>query len=295
MEFKRYENESDDELLYRICSQKDTIGTWADIAEIINSITGNNFGESAYRKKYQAFNKLLDANKDRFNSASDELNQIKEERRELEKARVKFRDERNEYNKLIRQEARKESYIELVKRVLKEYSPASLNFKEKKNKSSDNDLIIHLTDIHTGININNWFNQYDENILKDRLCNYLNEIVTIRHRHDSENAYLIIGEVLSGLIHENLRCENNQNLIEQFLTISKYLSEFINELSMYFSEVHVYVTPGNHSRISPKKEQNLKGENFDNLLIPYLSAMLQNNKRIFLLNKPRTLMTLVMK
>ena len=73
---------------------------------------------------------------------------------------------------------------------------------------------------------------------------------------------------------------NNQNLIEQFLSVSDVLSEFIIELSKIFKEVHVYVTPGNHSRISPKKEDNLKGENFDNLLIPFLSERLQNLKNI---------------
>jgi predicted metal-dependent phosphotriesterase family hydrolase len=38
--------------------------------------------------------------------------------------------------------------------------------------------------------------------------------------------------------------------------------------------------PGNHSRLSAKKEASLKGENIDNLLIPYLAAVLQNVSNI---------------
>jgi DNA polymerase II small subunit/DNA polymerase delta subunit B len=162
---------------------------------------------------------------------------------------------------------------------MSEYAPESMNYqREKQVEDKGNDLIIHVTDVHTGIKIDNFFNKFNANVLQYRFNNYLDEIFKIRDRHGSQNAYVIIGEVISGLIHDNLRCENNQNLIEQFMTVSNYLTEFLSALSKEFNEVHVYVTPGNHSRISPKKEQNLKGENFDHLLIPLLSARLQNNK-----------------
>ena len=278
IELKRFENESDEELIYRICSMKEQIGSWQDVAGVINALTGNDFGESTYRKKYQSFQKMLTANQSKFADSNAQLEELKLERQLLEKEKVKFRDERNEYNKLIRQEARKESYIDLVKRVMSEYAPESIEYKRNYEiKDNGNDLIIHVTDIHTGIKINNFFNKYDTNVLKHRFNKYLNEILEIRERHESQNAYVIIGEIISGLIHENLRCENNKNLIEQFMTISDYLTDFLLELSKEFNKVHVFVTPGNHSRISAKKEQSLKGENFDHLLIPLLSARLQNN------------------
>ena len=279
LDLKRFEGESDEELIYRICSQKEQIGSWQDVADILNRLLNTEYTESKFRKQFQSFQKMLAANQSRFADSESQLEELRIERQLLEKEKVKFRDERNEYNRLIRQEARKESYIDLVKRVMSEYVPESIEY-EKINKVEDNgnDLIIHVTDVHTGIKIDNFFNKFNTNVLKYRFNRYLDEIFEIRERHESQNAYVIIGEVVSGLIHENLRCENNQNLIEQFMTISNYLTEFLSELSKEFNEVNVYVTPGNHSRISPKKEQNLKGENFDHLLIPLLSARLQNNK-----------------
>ena len=53
--YKRFENETDEELVYRICENKDQIGSWQDVANIINELTDNDYGESTYRKKYQAF------------------------------------------------------------------------------------------------------------------------------------------------------------------------------------------------------------------------------------------------
>ena len=44
--------------------------------------------------------------------------------------------------------------------------------------------------------------------------------------------------------------------------------------------MNVYVVPGNHSRITPKKDESLAHENMDNLLIPFLQAKLQNYKNV---------------
>ena len=144
----------------------------------------------------------------------------------------------------------------------------------------DNDLLIHISDIHTGIEIHNWKNDFDENILKTRLEKYVSEIIKIQQRHCSENAFVVIGEIISGIIHNNLRLQNNMDMMEQFKYISELLSSVLVELSGRFKQVYVYVTPGNHSRISPKKEDALDGENMDVLLGFYLRARLQNYKNI---------------
>ena len=59
--------------------------------------------------------------------------------------------------------------------------------------------------------------------------------------------------------HENLRIENNQNLIEQFLTILEYLKDFLEQLNRHFKFVHLYICPGNNYRVTAKKESSLKG------------------------------------
>ena len=286
MDLIKHQDENEEEYLWRIGQLVDSkqIDSWRSVVDIINEQLGlfdsKKRDESAFRKRYQASKKFYENVFTKMIS-NEYADQIREMSRELEKLKVQYRDERNEYNRKIRDEARKESYIDLVKRTISENVPDRLDYiYSPVDISSDNDLVIHLTDIHNGIFIDNYFNKYDLNILKNRLRVYLDNIIKIRDRHNSENAYVIIGEVISGLIHENLRCENNQNLIEQFISVSELISDFLYELSSRFRNVNVYITPGNHSRISPKKEQNLKGENFDHLLIPLLSAKLQNTKNI---------------
>ena len=208
------------------------------------------------------------------------LKELENQKRELQKERVKVRDERNELNRVIREEARKESYKEQVIRNILEYQSSPLLYDESKQFTgvlkTDNDLIISCTDIHAGIEIDNYFNKFDENVLKDRFNQYLDKIFEVQLRHGSENAYVILSELVSGIIHNELRIENNQNLIEQFLSVTNYISQFLAELSYHFNTVNVYICPGNHSRISPKKEDSLKGENIYHLAIPFLEAKLQN-------------------
>lgn len=281
-EYKRYDGESDGELIYRICSSKDKIGSWKDVANVLNELLGNDFTESAYRKKYQMFNQMYKDNEKTFGSSAELLKELREARQELEKEKVKFRDERNEYRRILREQARKESYVDLVKRTIAENAttkiPQFIPFVD--NCANRTGMIVPIFDVHAGIYISNTFNVYDENQMAERFNRYLNKVSTIREKHGASVALVPISEVVSGLIHENLRCENNQNLIEQFLSVSDCIVNFLEALSYIFEEVNVHVAPGNHSRLTAKKDASLKGENFDHLLIPYVGARLQNFSNI---------------
>ena len=280
-DYKRFEGETDEELIYRITGEKDKIGSWQGVADVLNELLGTEYTESKFRKQRQAFDKMFAANQSKFSDDKAILEEIKEQRRELAKEKVQFRDERNEYNRLIREEARKESYIDLVKRIFAEYEPKSLNYSPIETYKSDTDMVLVISDLHCGIEVNHYLNTYNSDILADRFVNCLRKVISIQNTHRSENITVLISEVISGLIHENLRCENNKNIIEQFLTVGEYLSSFLMELSNHFNKVNVLVMPGNHSRVQARKEASLKGENMDNLLIPYLSAVLQNVKNIY--------------
>lgn len=289
---KRLSAENEYQYTWRIGQAKDSgllDMDWDDIADLINkefrSDESEYRTEAAYRKSYQQAKKYFEANV--FKIYSDEDSYFKElriQKQELEKEKIKTRDERTELMRVIREEARKESYKDQILRSISEYQCVPLLYDESKQftgvLSTDNDLIISCTDIHAGIEIDNYFNKFNEEVLRDRFNQYLDKIFEVQIRHCSENAYIILSELVSGIIHNELRIENNQNLIEQFLTVTNYISQFLAELSYHFNIVNVYVCPGNHSRIFPKKEDSLKGENIDHLVLPFLEAKLQNFKNI---------------
>lgn len=285
MNFERLENETDEELIYRICSQKEIIGTWQNVADILNRVLGFDYGESTYRKKYQAFQKLMQANEHKFLEDDNYVKELRLERQELAKEKQKLSDERTELNRQIREQARKESYLEMVKNVLCDNTqPFELDIDKEHIDDlaicSGRDLLCHFTDVHTGIYIDNFKNHFDENELKKRIENYTIKIIQIQKLHQAENCYIVASELISGLIHNNLRLQNNLDLMEQFKTVSLLFATMIQDLSQYFNNVYVYTVEGNHSRIVAKKEDSLQGENMDILLPFYLQAKLQNYRNV---------------
>lgn len=258
--------------------QKDSNIEWQDIADFRSDYNGESEHRDTIRKGSKLLYEYLDTGwvhepTSMSISESDEIIRLKKERQKLSDARV-------EYNRQIRQEARKESYSEMVKRIICEnVEPTDLKV-QYHTFNSNTDLLVHLTDIHTGIEINTWNNTFNQDILKERIEKFTSEILKIRDLHKSENCYLVIGEILSGIIHNNLRLQNNMDLMEQFKYVSELISAMLIRIANHFNNIYVYVTPGNHSRISPKKEDALDGENMDVLLPFYLKARLQNIKNI---------------
>nr|DAW30618.1 MAG TPA: DNA polymerase II small subunit [Caudoviricetes sp.] len=252
---------------------------WQDVADFRFEFNGDLEHRDTVRKGSKLLYEYIDAGwvnepvEAEDNSGNAELIKMRKEK-------IKLSDARVEYNRLIRQEARKESYADMVKRIICEnVEPMNIPVHYTLFNSST-DLLVHLTDIHTGIEIHNWKNDFDSDILKKRIEKFTSDILDIRGMHESENCYLVIGEILSGIIHNNLRLQNNMDLMEQFKYVSELISSMLSRMANHFNHIYVYTTPGNHSRISPKKEDALDGENMDTLLPFYLKARMQNIKNI---------------
>lgn len=252
---------------------------WQDVADFRSEYIGDLEHRDTVRKGSKLLYEYIDAgwvnepSRDKVDTDNVELLKIRKEK-------IKLSDARVEYNRLIRQEARKESYADMVKRIICEnVEPMNIPVHYTLFNSST-DLLVHLTDIHTGIEIHNWKNDFDEDILKKRIEKFTSDILDIRGQHGSENCYLVIGEILSGIIHNNLRLQNNMDLMEQFKYVSELISAMLSRMANHFNHIYVHTTPGNHSRISPKKEEALDGENMDVLLPFYLKARMQNIENI---------------
>lgn len=252
---------------------------WQDVADFRSEFNGDLEHRDTVRKGSKLLYEYIDAGwvnePVAIENDADNAELIK-----MRKEKIKLSDARVEYNRLIRQEARKESYADMVKRIICEnVEPINIPVHYTLFNSST-DLLVHLTDIHTGIEIHNWKNDFDEDILKKRIEKFTSDILDIRGMYESENCYLVIGEILSGIIHNNLRLQNNMDLMEQFKYVSELISAMLIRLANHFNHIYVYTTPGNHSRISPKKEDALDGENMDILLPFYLKARMQNIENI---------------
>lgn len=277
MVFDRLANENEEQFLWRIGQAKDN-GTldmdWQDVADILNKefreSESEYRSESAYRKAYQGAKRFYEAGVFRQYDKDAYISELRNVKHEIRQEKQKLFDERTSLNRVLREQGRVDSMCEIVKRAIEEYVSPKYECPEVHEFDSENDVIIHLTDIHCGVNISSPFNKFNSNILIERIYKYYCEIEKIQKLYNAQNAYVILGgDLIHGLIHVNSRIESKENVVNQIMTVSDLISEFVFYLSKIFCKVEIHTTVGNHSRSMPNKEEALHGEDFD-LLIPFI-------------------------
>ena len=194
------------------------------------------------------------------------MNDLAEQRRELERAKIKFRDERNAWQKQNYTDARVEAKLDLLEEHLSSIGRIEFENHEVADINSDNDILIILSDLHIGQTFSSMWGEYNTDIAKERLNKLLDEVIKIGNRHNSENCYVSIqGDLISGSIHKSIAITNRENVIEQIKIASELIASFCYELSKYFSNVYITNVAGNHSRID-KKDEALHDERLDDLI-----------------------------
>ena len=282
----RRAGESERHYLWRLGNMKDSGQidmNWQELADVINAHCRDSEEEyrteSAYRKRYAEGRGWYDE-VFALMEEGDYLRQLRDEKYGLEKERVKLRDERGELSKLLREQARRESFVEMVRRSMAA-NVIPFEYVPKEVAGSDCDLIVPITDMHAGLCIQNSINRFDSDVLHTRLARYIDEIIAIQRTHNAQNCYVVLGgDLISGLIHSNIRIENNEHVVQQVKIACTYTSNFIWILSRYFDRIYVHSAPGNHSRLSPSKEEHIKGEELDALVPFYLSAVFKDSPAI---------------
>ena len=264
--YKRFNGESDEELIYRITGEKDQIGSWQDVADILNELLGTEYTESKFRKQRQAFDKMLVANQSKFADSDAQLKEIEVQKRELERKKIQFRDERNAWQKQNFTDARVEEKLDKLESELT--SLGRTNFDEHNNVSinSDNDMLIILSDLHIGQTFDSIFGKYNTDIAKDRLNQLLNEVISIRELHNSKKCYVSLqGDLISGNIHKSIQVSNRENVIEQIKIATELISSFCYELSLHFEAVFMSNVSGNHTRMD-RKDDAIHDERLDDII-----------------------------
>jgi predicted phosphodiesterase len=213
-------------------------------------------------------------------SGDDPFSEIEKRKIELLTERQKFFDQRQAFNKLIRERSRQEELNEILLAAVASGELPSLCYEPREVVHSGNDLLVSLNDIHYGADVSNYWNTYNSSICREMIGRYLDQIISIGKRHDSEKCIVWAnGDNISGNIHNSITITNKENVIEQITGVSELISEMLAELSKHFSFVDYVSVAGNHSRIDTK-DRALKAERLDDLIEWYLGARLQNFSNI---------------
>ena len=282
VELKRLNGETDEEVIYRLCMAKEKIGTWQDVANALNNILGYEYTESKYRKQFQAFNKIMNANQNKIIDTSGYLEELENTRKELQKERIKLQTLNIERNRLNREEARQELFYENIKAVCEalpvpEFKPCTDPYVK------DMSYVLTIADVHYGADFKTVNNEYSRAIAAKRF-EYLAARVKdfVREKHIDTLWVVSLGDMLQGILRVSDLKLNDTSLVKCVVEISRIIANFLNELSSFVKVKYYHVSKANHCqlRLLNTKASALPEEDLEYVLGNYVKDALQHNNRI---------------
>lgn len=280
---KRVVGETDDQYFYRICSMKESLGfTWPQMAEIFNNEFGCNKGDTAYRKKWAAFNDVFNANVEKLVGDNTYSNELKEQLDEIYKAKRQLWDQRREYNKVLTSDARADHLVErLIEAAnlvpLKNYSDIfAFN-----DDNSQEEAVLLLSDWHYGQVSSNIWNQYNVDICMQRVSKLFNKVASALSKHSVKSLHVVLlGDLVNGSIHTTSRVAAEEDTCDQLMHVSEIIAHFVNSLSIYVQDVKIYSTYGNHARTIQNKEDSIHSDNLEKVIPWWLKQRLKDNNKV---------------
>lgn len=195
-------------------------------------------------------------------------------RQELYKEKCRVQDQKREYNKLLREQARYEHLIDVVEKKIDELEPLNLGGYYESNPT-ETEAVLILSDFHYGLEVDNVLNEYNTDIAKERLKTLLDKTIYYCNIHKVQKLHLgLAGDLICGAIHLQSRVAAEEDLISQVINVSELLANFINSLKSKIPEVKVWGVIGNHSRVNADKKSNMPAENFERLIFKYIEMRL---------------------
>lgn len=242
--------------------------SWSKVANMINW-TGS--GESL---RCFVLRRLKEKDMILSNEETDE--NIAKKKALLYRERQQVRDEWSTYHRMMREDARIETLKETIKDSAKRLEPFRKS-SYKGPKTYDVEAIAMISDLHIGVEFEDFCNKYNLDIAKARVSKLVDDIKRYCSLHKVRRLNVVnLGDLISGLIHTTIRLEQEFDVIDQVMNASEILAGILYELQDVAPEVIYRSCTDNHSRAVANKNEAVEKENFYRLIDWYVEERLKN-------------------
>lgn len=186
--------------------------------------------------------------------------------------------------------ARNSLILEILSNSVQRFDPPPITYqKPKRFLKGKLTAVACFSDWHIGEIVNphhvDYINAFDEKIATARvelLVEKIIEITELQRTHSNVDEIIIWlgGDMVSGLIHEELRKNANLGEIKQVGLAGYLIAQAVAELSMNFETVKIITSVGNHGRLDKKKEAKNPYNSFDYIAYQIAALSLQKYKNI---------------
>ena len=299
-------NETEDQCLWRIGKAKDA-GTltenWPEIATFLNKTFREDetqyYDSSAYRKKYRNFVTAYEGIFSRERFTDEQMLTYEEQKRELEKAKIKLRTEKLEYNRWLREEARDELICERIVEAIRELPPLDvpeiLPSHIAGRVYNDREGCLIFADTHYGVDLKitglfgETINEYNPEIFEQRMWDLLTQVIDICQKEGftALNVY-DLGDEVDGILRVSQLWKLKYGIIESTVRYGRFITEWLNELSKYVHIKYQMVKDSNHCqlRLLNQPKGTFKDENMAYIIAEKIMDRLGDNPNFEFVQNP---------
>ena len=292
-DYKRFEGETDEELIYRITGDKDKIGSWQGVADILNELLGTEYTESKFRKQRQAFDKMFAANQSKFSNDKAILDDIAEQRRELAKERVKLQTEKLEYNRWLREEARDELITEKICDAVNSLVPLDIPEHIAPVHNTRAYALVY-GDEHFGVEyelkglFGDIINAYSPEIFEERMWDLFHQTVEIVQKENIDTLNVFnMGDFNDGILRVSQLMKLRYGVVDGTIKYADFIANWLNELTK-FVRVKYQSTNGNHSelRLIGQPKGTFTEDNMGKVVAEFIKTRLKDNPNFTYIENP---------
>jgi len=279
-------------------SQKREVGGWDKLVEVLHPldrdgevmVKGDTFRQWIKNRRYQKDemihnDNMLSGQNIHDISFSEFQEKTEELKRNLYKQQVKTRDVMNSYRRTLRDEARIEeikSMIEGAISKLPELNIEPFSYGDESEGDGETEAVMLISDMHIGMQIDNFANKYNNEIAKKRLDKYVRDTIKIcKDNHVQRLNVMNLNDLIDGMIHVTGRIEQESDVVDQVIIAAEYIAQALEALQEAAPEVIYRGVTDNHSRVNVDYKEHIEKESFCKFIDFYLEARLKGSKVVF--------------
>ena len=259
---------------------------WRDIVEKYNlgihsdtlrKASNTIFGGAFVREYY-------DVKEMKNNDSRAYLAQLKVEKENISKERQKFRDEKLEYNKWLREQARDELICEKICEAIKSLKPLEI-YPIHECKPTRKEYVLCFADTHYGTEFaikglyGETISEYSPEIFEERMSVLLADVLGVIRENGIDNIRVFsLGDELDGILRASQLMKLRYGVVESTVRYAEYICAWLTELTKYV-RVDFYATKGNHTelRLINQPKGTFEKENMSYIINEIIKIRLKDN------------------
>jgi hypothetical protein len=220
-----------------------------------------------------------------------------ENRIKLDKKLAAYKGEAKYYKKLydglLKDTIKQEVIIETIQDYTKGFPSIPLKHLNNSDKTpfghEKQIMVAPLSDTHIGEHVfkeqMRGLNEYNFEIFNKRMYGWANQILkhTSYRRQIAPVEELVIpmlGDMISGDIHEELARSNMANCMEQMIRGASIIAQALMYLAPHYTKIRVPCVVGNHGRMTRKPPMKDKYMDWDYMLYQWMASFCRNQENI---------------